>query len=86
MVEGELATAGIFSTYPKAFLSVGGGIADQVNILLVDLLDGNIYFFDYSKLLYKQKDKSVFNLRKRFISGDWNGLFVYMRVHGHRQT
>ncbi|VDD86581.1 unnamed protein product [Enterobius vermicularis] len=30
MVEGELATAGIFSTYPKAFLSVGGGIADQV--------------------------------------------------------
>lgn len=29
-VEGPLATASIFSTYPKDFLGVGGGIADQV--------------------------------------------------------
>jgi aquaporin-10 len=29
-VTGELATAGIFATYPQPFLSVGGGFVDQV--------------------------------------------------------
>jgi len=30
MVEGPTATAGIFATYPQAFLSIAGGFVDQV--------------------------------------------------------
>jgi MIP family channel proteins len=30
MVQGATATAGIFATYPQAYLSIGGGFVDQV--------------------------------------------------------
>lgn len=37
-VTGPTATAGIFSTYPADYLSVWGGIADQVVVFFFNFL------------------------------------------------